>query len=531
MDTLLAFAGLYSAIVTAFIIQNQQLLGSIGQDRTNDVLVLIALQLNRTAVIPSSQPSPTGSTIADAIFFASLFITLIAAVSAMLVKQWLHSVESLVGCSPRDIARSKVRQQRGIERYKIRTLMAIILTLFHFGVAVFFVGLLVWAYEGLNRKTFYTIAAIVTVGFLTYAGLIITLCVDQTTPSKSPFSTMLRWSINFSKLARTRLRDAYRSLVQTQVVNRPMPLTNRQGSVRKKLITYEPQDDCELEDLPSGPLEIEILQEMVESSLSIDDTCAALEDVRCMMLRDTFDPRHTFSTGKEPIQPASFRQVLLQRCTYIAALSVTSRGQAGSLIPHSINKVRSVCAFLETHLQTDFEPRGDYDILNQQSMRDFADALLDYGADPDTELGDISLVISVRALLRHKVFGYEDSVGCPDCFTFDTLLVDQFFRRALGELSTTALYDLQRTRIIHRFIRVILVTLTDCLLYHNSVDRMQRTRLQESIRNSMGAIGAFTDELEALMTYIETAKANVSEESEEMKWLDAILTPWTKKNT
>ncbi|KAG8798780.1 hypothetical protein FRC17_007322, partial [Serendipita sp. 399] len=392
-------AGLFSAIVTAFMVQNQQLLASISQDRTNDLLVVIALQLNRTAIIPSPQPSPTGSTTANVIFFASLSITLIAALAAMLVKQWVqaYGVESLVGRSAQEIARSRARSWGGVERYRIHAFIAVVPMLLHIGLAVFFVGLLVWSYEGIDKKTFYTIVVVMALGFLAYTGLGVTPCVDQTAPFKWPFSTILQWILDNTKRPRKWIQGIYRDLLHLPVVDSSVPMSSatRQMTVRTdKLIIYEPQFDRYIEDLPSEPLEMEIFREVVEKSLSIGDTCIAIEDIRCMMLRESFDPLHTFPADDTVKPPMPFQRVILQKCTSIATLSFTSGGKKKSLLPHSIDRTRSVCMFLETYLQTNFKQNNCHDILNTQPVRDFAEALFGYTADPNTELGDISLMLS-----------------------------------------------------------------------------------------------------------------------------------------
>ncbi|KAG9054790.1 hypothetical protein FS842_004112 [Serendipita sp. 407] len=522
MDTLLVFAGLFSAIVTAFIIQNQQLLDA-DQDRTNELLVLMILQLNRTTIIPPTRSSPSGSTVANVIFFASLSITLIAALAAMLVKQWVqaYGVESLVGRSARETARSRARSWRGVERYSLNAFIAVIPMLLHIGLAIFFIGILVWSYEGIDGKTFYTIIAVVGLGLLVYVVLGTAVCFDQTGPFKWPFSKLLQ-------VTGKGIHSAYRKLFPTGVVNPPIPLP----VMTQKLITYEPQSH-DIEDLPPEPLEVVILQNVIETSLSIQDTCTALEDIRCMMLREPFEPLQVFSQGNGTTPSTPLQRILLQKCLSIAASSVAGNGQRHSLVSYSIPRAHMVCMFLETYLQIDFAGNTHYDILNQPPMQQFADALHDYGAKPDTELGDIVLAISVRALLSHKVFKYDASKGCMVCFTSDIRPVVSFFKRSRDELFSKAIYNLRRAQLIHRYIRVLLITLTDCLLHHahGHVDWKARTQTEviQAITATMKSLGSLSDDLKSLKTFIEQAKIQVPESDElTTMWLDPILLSLTK---
>lgn len=103
IDTLLVFAGLFSAVLTAFIIESYKTLQVDPADATVQLLQQISMQLNSFAVngnyinatipLPSTSepftPAPSAVRI-NGFWFASLILSLIAASFSMLVKGWLQ---------------------------------------------------------------------------------------------------------------------------------------------------------------------------------------------------------------------------------------------------------------------------------------------------------------------------------------------------------------------------------------------------------------------------------------------------------
>ncbi|KIJ38217.1 hypothetical protein M422DRAFT_144011, partial [Sphaerobolus stellatus SS14] len=96
LDVQLIFAGLFSAVSSAFIIQMQSDLQPDATDLTNSLLtILVTATLNKTfAEIPVTLPSsldfnPARPIIAEqALGYLSLSLSLLAAFGAMLGKQW-----------------------------------------------------------------------------------------------------------------------------------------------------------------------------------------------------------------------------------------------------------------------------------------------------------------------------------------------------------------------------------------------------------------------------------------------------------
>ncbi|KAG9044923.1 hypothetical protein FS837_007310 [Tulasnella sp. UAMH 9824] len=95
LDVLLIFAGLFSAVNTAFISAAMPNLSPNPSDRTNALLELLVLRPENSTAWPpetSLSFSPSRNSItANCFLYASLCCSIIAAVGAMLAKEWLQS--------------------------------------------------------------------------------------------------------------------------------------------------------------------------------------------------------------------------------------------------------------------------------------------------------------------------------------------------------------------------------------------------------------------------------------------------------
>ncbi|KAK0477904.1 hypothetical protein IW261DRAFT_1400699, partial [Armillaria novae-zelandiae] len=89
MNTILIFAGLYSAVVTAFLIESYQWL---SEDPIETLLTRISSQLD-PATSTSSMSAPftpsSANVVINVAWFSSLILALTAVLMAILVKQWL----------------------------------------------------------------------------------------------------------------------------------------------------------------------------------------------------------------------------------------------------------------------------------------------------------------------------------------------------------------------------------------------------------------------------------------------------------
>ncbi|KAK0476204.1 hypothetical protein IW261DRAFT_1289003, partial [Armillaria novae-zelandiae] len=157
VDVLLVFAGLFSAVVSAFAAQfSQNLQPDYNQISASLLFELVSIQQaisNGTSVnLPlSSVVNPTANftpatSIAwvNGLWFTSLSLSLSAALISVLVKQWLHHYMILPSGTPRE--RSRIRQYRymGLHKWQVPLIIGLLPMFMHLALAFFFVGLVVF---------------------------------------------------------------------------------------------------------------------------------------------------------------------------------------------------------------------------------------------------------------------------------------------------------------------------------------------------------------------------------------------------
>ncbi|KAI3611610.1 hypothetical protein WG66_007697 [Moniliophthora roreri] len=90
IDTQLVFAGLFSAVVTAFLIESYQWLSEDPADTTVALLIQLSAQLNAPQSIPAERPpfeADSFSIHINCLWFLSLILSLTSALFGLLCKQ------------------------------------------------------------------------------------------------------------------------------------------------------------------------------------------------------------------------------------------------------------------------------------------------------------------------------------------------------------------------------------------------------------------------------------------------------------
>ncbi|KAJ7831027.1 hypothetical protein B0H14DRAFT_3464421 [Mycena olivaceomarginata] len=150
MDGLLIFAGLFSAILTAFLIESYKTLSPDSGDNTVLLLTQISLQLSGIANgssidIPPSEPfvPPTSSLVCNAFWFISLGLSLSSALIATLVEQWAREFQHRSEMRSAPIIRARIFTYLyyGLKRFKMPAVVEVIPLLLHASLISFFMGL------------------------------------------------------------------------------------------------------------------------------------------------------------------------------------------------------------------------------------------------------------------------------------------------------------------------------------------------------------------------------------------------------
>ncbi|KAK1216694.1 hypothetical protein PQX77_020674 [Marasmius sp. AFHP31] len=145
IDTLLVFAGLFSAVVTAFTIESYQWLEEQPEDTTVALLKQISWnQINGTTP-PDSQPFEVSTSVIriNILWFLSLILALIDALFALLCKQWLreHSRHTHTRTPNEALALRWLRKQ-SLEKWHVPTILASLPMLLELALFLFLAGLL-----------------------------------------------------------------------------------------------------------------------------------------------------------------------------------------------------------------------------------------------------------------------------------------------------------------------------------------------------------------------------------------------------
>ncbi|CAK5278559.1 unnamed protein product [Mycena citricolor] len=152
MDGLLIFAGLFSGVVTTFIIDSYKTLNPDSGSQTVVLLNQISQQLasmnNSTAVMNALPPAapfspPVSALVCNALWFASLGLSLSSALIATLVEQWTREYHHRTSMFSSISIRSRVYMYLyyGLRRFSMHAVVGIPPLLLHTSLVLFFAGL------------------------------------------------------------------------------------------------------------------------------------------------------------------------------------------------------------------------------------------------------------------------------------------------------------------------------------------------------------------------------------------------------
>ncbi|KAJ7648960.1 hypothetical protein DFH06DRAFT_1095091 [Mycena polygramma] len=211
MDGLLIFAGLFSASLTAFIVESYKTLSPDQGAITIALLAQISRQLepqsNRSSLAPltASLPfSPSASSLAcNILWFLSLGLSLSCALIATLVEQWSRDFIQRADMRPSPIIRARIFSYLyfGLRRFGMHTMVEFIPLLLHLSLLFFFAGLVAFLYP-VNVVLMLVAALILALICVTYVTLTILPIFFSDSPYRTPLSNVV-WVL-FAYLPRKR---------------------------------------------------------------------------------------------------------------------------------------------------------------------------------------------------------------------------------------------------------------------------------------------------------------------------------------
>ncbi|KAJ7478606.1 hypothetical protein B0H11DRAFT_1279160 [Mycena galericulata] len=217
MDGMLIFAGLFSASLTAFIIESYKTLTPDSGDTTAALLAQISKQLAASASgtsfevpAPAVFVIPVTSVICNTLWFISLGLSLACAMIATLVEQWARDFVQKAEMRPSPVIRARIFSYLyyGLKRFNMHVLVDLVPLLLHMSLVLFFAGLVAFLLP-INHTVMAVAAALLCILVAVYCILTILPLVYFDCPYRTPLSMVLwrirqLWLLMSSSLARMR---------------------------------------------------------------------------------------------------------------------------------------------------------------------------------------------------------------------------------------------------------------------------------------------------------------------------------------
>ncbi|CAG8453009.1 9393_t:CDS:2 [Acaulospora colombiana] len=203
---------LYSAVLTAFIVESMKLLEEDPADATRDILFTISKQLANTSFPAFEQVAyqvPRYAVVVNGLFFISLSCAIIASLLAVLALQWVANYDmGLNTSSSRKRALQRHARLRGIQKWKMSELIASLPLLIFVALFLFFVGIANWLWHT-NLEISRIVIGGIGIGSLLYMVTNVISIINVDAPFRTPVSKelfrILRWYIVIIKNIATEL--------------------------------------------------------------------------------------------------------------------------------------------------------------------------------------------------------------------------------------------------------------------------------------------------------------------------------------
>ncbi|KAJ7349621.1 hypothetical protein DFH08DRAFT_638230, partial [Mycena albidolilacea] len=196
MEGMLIFSGLFSASLTAFIIESYKVLQPDSGDLTVAAITQVSQQLaaiasNQVFSLPppvSSNPT-TASLWCNALWFISLSLSLTCALLATLVEQWAREFLHKTEMRPSPVCRARVFSflYFGLKRFRMHTIVDAIPFLLHASLLLFFAGLIAFLLP-VNHIMMYLMGIVLVTFLLLYAAFTVLPVVRLDCPYRTPLS-------------------------------------------------------------------------------------------------------------------------------------------------------------------------------------------------------------------------------------------------------------------------------------------------------------------------------------------------------
>ncbi|CAE6407097.1 unnamed protein product [Rhizoctonia solani] len=198
METLLLFAALFSAIVTAFVIESSKNLQPDNAAITAAAIVDIAILLrNRSEELPVPQSpddfkATTNAFIVNFVWFVSLCMSVTVALLAGLVKQWCNMLRWDRTAPPCNQARIRQARLNKLVRWRTGLVISALPVIMDAALCLFLLGLLVFLW-GLNYDIYLAALVVSLCTMVFYIGTTLAPCFVSFCPYETAISSRKMW--------------------------------------------------------------------------------------------------------------------------------------------------------------------------------------------------------------------------------------------------------------------------------------------------------------------------------------------------
>ncbi|KAF5357635.1 hypothetical protein D9758_007523 [Tetrapyrgos nigripes] len=192
MAGMLLFSALYSASLTAFLIESYKTLQPDPAQDTVSLLSKISQQLSNSTVPPSEPPSfetPMSAIVCNVLWFLSLALALTCSLLATFVQQWTRDFlhKTTLTLAPTRQARVFAYMYFGLCNFGMHSFVDVIPILLHVSLFLFFGGLVAFLFP-VNRIITYIMIGILGVFLIIYTALTVIPLVWLNAPYRTPLS-------------------------------------------------------------------------------------------------------------------------------------------------------------------------------------------------------------------------------------------------------------------------------------------------------------------------------------------------------
>jgi len=187
-------SALYSASLTAFIIESYKTLQDDPAQNTVNILLQISRQLNGSITLETPLPfePPATSLVCNIFWFLSLALALTCSLLATFVQQWTRDFIHKTALKPSSVRRARITAylHYGLQDFRMHTFVDVIPILLHISLFLFFSGLVAFLLP-VNRILTYVMAAVLAVFLAIYFGLTFFPLCYLNSPYRTPMSGVI----------------------------------------------------------------------------------------------------------------------------------------------------------------------------------------------------------------------------------------------------------------------------------------------------------------------------------------------------